>query len=158
MKYGIINNRSVIIKSQVRRKDDLSQKERISPIYKEIIEFCDDKTLILKEVIFKNQKYETEDIIILENGSEILKIGLIQAIIFKDNDVYFLAYRYTALRTVLGFYETTRFNNKLFFIRADQLADSKPLIMHGVVLKFKFSLHHYLSIKCSDIDIIHHNL
>ena len=115
-------------------------------------------SFFIKEIIFKNQKYETEDVVILENGSEILKIGLIQAIIFKDDDVYFLVYRYTAIRTVLGFYETTGFDNKLFFIRADKLADSKPLIMHGVVLKFKFSLHHYLSIKCSDIDIIHHNL
>ena len=152
---GIIDNRSVIIKSQVRRKTDLSQKEKCSPIYKEILEFCDDETLILNEIIFKNQKYETEDIVILENGYEILKIGLIQAIIFKDDCVYFLVYRYTAVRTVLGFYETTKFKNNLSFIRADKLADSKPLIMHGVVLKFKFSLHHYLSIKCSDIDIIH---
>ena len=114
--------------------------------------------VILNEIIFKNQKYETEDVVILETGSEILKIGLIQAIIYKDYDVYFLVYRYTAIRTVLGFYETTEFDNKLFFIRADKLADSKPLIMHGVVLKFEFCLHHYLSIKCSDIDIINHKI
>ena len=155
---GIINSRSVIINSQVRRKTDLSQKEKNSPIFKEILEFCDEKTLILKEIIFKNQKYETEDVVILENGVQILKIGLIQAIIFKDDDVYFLVYRYTAIRTVLGFYRTTEFDNNLFFIRANQLADSKPLIMHGVVLKFEFCLHHYLSIKCSDIDIINHKI
>ena len=155
--HGIIDNSSVIIDSQVRRKSDLSQEEKSSPVYKELVEFCDDETLILSDIIYKNQRYETEDIVILENGSEILKIGLIQAIIVKNDCVYFLVYRYNAVRTVLGLYETTKFQNKLFFVNAEHLSDIKPLIMHGVVVKFKFCLHHYLSIKCSDVEIFYND-
>ena len=45
------NFSSVIINSQVRRKSDLSQEEKSSPVYKELVEFCDDETLILSDII-----------------------------------------------------------------------------------------------------------
>ena len=77
--------------------------------------------------------------------------------ILKNNCLYFLVYRYDAFKSELGFYQTSDFKNKLYLIRAEELEDYKPLVMHGVLTKFKFALHHYLSLRCSDKDMILEN-
>ena len=79
-----------------------------------------------------------------------LLVSVIQTILVKNNQVYFVVLRYEAKRNTLGYFVTT--NERIqesFFLKASHLVDYKPLIMHGTLNKFKFALHHYISVKYS---------
>ena len=52
--------------------------------------------------------YKTDDVLVVEAiNSSLLIVAVIQAIIYKQDRVYFLVYRYEAIENEYGFFETT---------------------------------------------------
>ena len=69
-----------------------------------------------------------------------LLVSVIQSILVKNNQVYFVVLRYEAKRNTLGYFVTT--NERIqesFFLKASHLVDYKPLILHGSHNKFNFA-------------------
>ena len=113
--------------------------------------FMDEDDIVCAEVDLKCQKYRSGDILVLEAfDRDHLKVGVIQTILVRDTEVYFVVIRYTAKRHKLGYFVTDSVvNQESYLHKASRLADYKPLIMHGTLTKFKFALHHYVSVSYS---------
>ena len=98
--------------------------------------------------MYKGQKYSIDDFIILgANSTDTVDVGLVQSICFKQDEVYFVVFKYHAYRNeMFRFFQAEGFNDELYFILANNLYDYKPLYIHGTVRKFRFSLHHMISV------------
>ena len=140
---GLFRVEEVEIPEKVRRKCDMSGNSE------QIIDFMDEDSVLCESISFLGQKYRTNDVIVLEANSRIsLKVGLVRGIIYKENSVYFICHIYDAIRSEkFQFFETQNFDNRLYFILANNIVGYRPLIYHGTVTKFTFPLHHYISIK-----------
>ena len=116
----------------------------------------DQETVLCDEISYKGQKYRTEDVVVIEaRNRNFCKVGVIQAILVKSETVYFLIMKYDAFRDEnLQFFETSPDPDQgrqsvLCFIQANNISDYKPLIKHGSVSKFRFALHHHISVSCN---------
>ena len=144
---GLFRVEEVEIPEKVKRKCDISGNT--SPEQLQIVDFMDENSILCESISFSGQKYQTNDVIVLEATSRIsLKVGLVRGIIYKDSTIYFLCHIYNAIRSEkYQFFETQNFDNRLYFVLADNIVDYRPLIHHGTVTRFTFPLHHYISIK-----------
>ena len=140
----------------VRMKSDLPVVNEESSIYNKLRTFMDQETVLCDEISYKGQKYRTEDVVVIEaRNRNFCKVGVIQAILVKSETVYFLIMKYDAFRDEnLQFFETSPDPDQgrqsvLCFIQANNISDYKPLIKHGSVSKFRFALHHHISVSCS---------
>ena len=95
--------------------------------------------------------YRTEDIVVLEAiHSRLLRIAVIQAIVYKQENVYFLVYKYEAVENDFGFFETiSNSPEDLSFVNAKIFVDFKPLVKHGTQKKFIFNTYHHVSVDCN---------
>ena len=111
----------------------------------------DEDDIVCAEVDLKCQKYRSGDILVLDAfDRDSLKVGVIQTILVRGSDVYFVVIRYSAKRHKLGYFVTEDVDDQDSCVcKASRIADYKPLIMHGTLTKFKFALHHYVSVSHS---------
>ena len=144
---GLYSVEEVELPAKLKRKRDFDARDFSTET--EIVDFMNETSVLCESITFSGQIYKTNDVIVLEASSRIsLKVGLIQGIIFKDTSVYFICHIYDAIRNEnFQYFETQTFDNRLYFILGENLADYRPLISHGTVMKFTFPLHHYISIK-----------
>lgn len=140
---GLFRVEEVEIPEKVKRKCDMSGDNE------QIIEFMDEDSVLCESISFSGQKYRINDVIVLEATSRIsLKVGLVRGIIYKESSVHFICHIYNAVRSEkFQFFETQDFDNRLYFVLANNIVDYRPLIYHGTVTRFTFPLHHYISIK-----------
>ena len=98
---GMYPTEEVVLPEVVQRKRDLSMKMREeSPVFSKLYEFLNDTAVICDNTLFRNQAYKTNDIIVIDMiDQETITVGLIQAICFKDDTMYFLCYKESFLRT-----------------------------------------------------------
>ena len=99
---GMYPIEEVVLPEVVQRKKDLSVRMREdSPVFSKLYEFLDDTAVICDNTIFRNQAYKTNDVIVIDMvDQESITVGLIQAICFKDQTMYFLCYKESFLRFV----------------------------------------------------------
>ena len=145
---GMYETKDVQFNAAVKRKSDIEYSPVNASILQKISEFMDENSICTNEVVFKNQAYKSEDVVILEAvNSNHVNVGVIQAAIYKQETLYFLVYKYEALRDVnLRYFVTvSAATPALCFVMASRIQDYKPLIKHGSFLKFKFCLHHHIS-------------
>ena len=111
----------------------------------------DEDDIVCAEVDLKCQKYQSGDILVLDAfDRDSLKVGVIQTILVRGSEVYFVVIRYSAKRHKLGYFVTEDVDDQESCVcKASRIADYKPLIMHGTLTKFKFALHHYVSVSHS---------
>ena len=113
-------------------------------------EFMSEKDFTSCEIIVNSQVYRNGDIIVIEAiDRNNLKIGLIESILVKSDTVWFVSKRYLARRCNLGYFISQNQEDKSAFIKSSRLGDFKPLVKHGTSVKFKFSLHHHISVNYS---------
>ena len=111
--------------------------------------FLDNSSIVSESVEYKDQEYKVGDIVVLEAKSQDeLKVGLIQSIVVKEEILYYVIYKYSAHRIKsLQYFQSGESDGNLYFIQASNVIDYKPLIMHGTLRKFKFNVHHHISVK-----------
>ena len=150
---GMFETGDIQFPAVVIRKSEIENSLKDVLILRKLSEFLTEDAICTFEVKYKSQTYKSEDVIILEakNNNEV-NVGVIQAAIYKDETLYFLVYRYEALRDMkLRYFVTvTTPSPALCFVMASRMKDFKPLIKHGSFSKFKFCLHHYVSIPTTD--------
>ena len=146
---GFYNTENVELPENVKRKSDLLKEVNNSSFAREIQNFMDEDSILCSQIKYFEQIYKNDDIIVLEVLSrDFIKVGLIQGILFKSEDVYFVVHMYSASRNEnFKYFETHQFDSNIYFILANNLKSYKPLIKHGTALKFSFSLNHHLSVK-----------
>jgi len=84
-------------------------------------------------------------VISLIDGLYEMNVGLIQAIVIKDNVVWFIVKVYEAQLYYPGYYETKISVENHTLCKANDLADKKSLNKLGTQDKFQFILHHHIS-------------
>ena len=110
-----------------------------------IIEFLDGDDIVCEEILVSGQKYKKGDLLVLEVflGGDTLKVGVVQMILVKGEQVFYAVREYVARKSELGFFVSMHVSAETKFV--SKLADTKPLIMRGTMTKFQFVLHHYIS-------------
>ena len=110
-------------------------------------QFMGENDFICSEIFLNGQLYRNGDLVVIEGiDRDSLKVGLIQPVLVKSEDAYFVVRGYLAQRNNLGYFVTeNQVEQMSSFTKASHLADFKPLIMHGTTNKFKFALHHNIS-------------
>ena len=146
---GMFETSDIQLPSVVKSRDELEDVKDTSSIYTKVCEFLDDDSVYCDEVKFKGQSYRAEDVIVIDaiNRDEV-EVGVVQGIVYKDDTLYFLIFRYHAIRDYRHRYFVTVNTDLplLSFFNAEHIVDYKPLVKHGSFSKFKFALHHHISI------------
>ena len=146
---GFYGTEKIVLPQKVKCKSDLL--DEASPIESAVKPFMDDDSIICADVAIGQQNYKTNDIIVLAvKSSDLIVVGLVMAVLYKNDECFFVVHKYEALRNVnFSYFESVDFDKKLYFVKSNFLADYKPLVMVGVAERFKFALHHHLSVNCS---------
>jgi hypothetical protein len=141
---GMFQTQTFLIPEKAIYKKDLQQKDRF---WVKLKEFLGETDVVCREIETNNHKYKNGDVVVtkLVDGVLELEVGLIEAIVVKNNSVWFVTRKYLAARRPLGYFETEVVDTESTFIEAEKLVDKKPLIKHGTVTKFQFILHHHIS-------------
>ena len=133
-----------IIPEKAIYKKDLQQKDRF---WVKLREFLGQDDTVCGEIVNNHHKYKNGDLVVTNLVDDVLevKVGLIEAIVVKNNSVWLVTRKYTAARQPLGYFESEAVETESTFTEADKLVDKKQLIKHGTVTKFQFVLHHHIS-------------
>ena len=94
------------------------------------------------------QEYKIGDLLVInmENYDE-ARVGLIHAIVIKMDKVYFYCRAYKCVRSWLQYFMVQSMEDFSYFVEYSDLKDFKPLIKRGTSERFKFMLHHRVSVK-----------
>ena len=144
-----IFSQKVILPIRTRRKLDLLGDN--SPNMVSAVEFMDDQSLLCQEVVKEGQLYKVDDVVILRAlAPDHLEVGLVLAIIVKQDKVVLMVTKYQAHRNKNNLvFETFDFERRPAFVKVENLCDYKPLHKHGVYEKFLFCLHHSVPLDTS---------
>ena len=143
---GMFDTSPHTLPEKVQYKKDLKSTPENLMLMK-VGQFMGPRDLVCNEIVLNHQKYRKEDLVVLEvsDGIEDLIVGVIGAIIVKNNKVFFVVRSYKAVKHALGYYESVQIGVDYQFVEAKNLADFKPLHKHGTSMKFQFVLHHHIS-------------
>ena len=141
---GMFQTHKFIIPEKAIYKKDFQTKDRF---WVKLREFLGEDDIVCGEIVNNHQKYKNGDIVVtnLVNGVLEVKVGLIEAIVVKNNSVWLVTRKFSASRQPLGYFESEVVETESTFTEADKLVDKKPLIKHGTASKFQFVLHHHIS-------------
>ena len=131
-----------------KRKIDLILGKQ-SPLISTVIERMTSDDVVTDSVEVNGQNYKLEDIVVLKiHNSDFIEVGVILQILIKKGQVFFILNRYRAIRDmVFNYFETLNYDEETFHsVNVVDLVDAKPLVKNGVFEKFKFTLHHHLSV------------
>ena len=142
---GMFETADFNVPEKVTLKRDLPED---TDFHSSLREFMGDTDFICREISVNSQLYRNGDLVVIEAvDRNNLKIGLIETILVKSDTVWFVSKGYLAQRCNLGYFiSKNQEEERSSIINSSRLADYKPLIMHGTTTKFKFSLHHHISV------------
>ena len=143
---GMFDTSPHTLPEKVLYKKDLESTPE-NPMLVKVREFIGPGDLVCNEIALNHQKYRKEDLVVLKvnDGIEDLTVGVIGAVVVKNNRVFLALRDYKAVKHSLGYYETVQIGVDYQFVEAKNLADFKPLQKHGTSMKFQFVLHHHIS-------------
>jgi hypothetical protein len=145
---GMFNSEPVILPKEITCKKDLAAD---TPFHEKLKTFMKDGDMLSEEIIVEGQQYKTNDLVVLKvEDCDVLKVGLIQAILIKNGKVFFVCRVYTCMRSWLQFFESKNCDEFCSFVESGRIADYKPLIKRGTTVKFQFVLHHRVSFSYHD--------
>ena len=131
-----------------KRKLDLIIGKQ-SPLISTVIEKMTSEDVVADSVEVNGQRYKVEDVVVLKiHNSDFIEVGIVLQIIIKKGEVFFIVNKYRAIRDeVFNFFETVNYDEETFHsVNVDDLEDAKPLVKNGVYERFRFTLHHHLSV------------
>ena len=140
---GMFNSRAMSLPQEVTYKKNLPSD---TPFNQRLRSFMQDEDMLCSEIIAYGQVYKNGELVVLQvEDCDKVKIGLIQSILIKNDKVYFVCRVYTCIRHWLQFFESKHCEEFCSFVDCRKIADFKPLIKRGTVLKFNFVYHHRVS-------------
>ena len=142
--YGMYNSSKFTLPEAVTTKEQIKNDEGFLT---ELRRFMNKNDIVCNSVIYEDQTYKNNDIIITGiEDCDSLEVGVIKTILVKNDEVYFVVQLYRARRKWLQYFETDRFIEAQHkYVHAGSLVDYKPLILRGTFDNFVFTLHHHIS-------------
>ena len=117
-----------------------------TPLHRELKNIMGDTDMLVAEVNVPGQGYKTGDLVALKmTDCDTMDAGLIESILVKNNQVYFICKVYICTRNWLQYFESQSCNDQYKYVHYKKIADYKPLVKRGTTLKFEFVLHHRIS-------------
>ena len=140
---GMFNSQAYSLPQQVSYKKNVPSD---TPFHQELKNFMSEKDMLCSEVHANGQFYKNGDLVILEvEDSDKMKVGVIQTILIKNDAVYFVSKVYHCERHWLRYFESLDCDEVCSFTDSRKIADFKPLIKRGTMVKFYYVLHHNIS-------------
>ena len=103
--------------SKVTKKSDLPS----GSFYDKIKVFMADDDLVCSNVVYRGQKYQTNDVVVLDiEDCDNLCVGVIQCIILRSPNVYLVTTKARACRNLMQYFESGVHESTLFFTKADK--------------------------------------
>ena len=144
---GMFEVSQYCLPEKVVRQEDIVNTSCTSVLWVRIKEFMSPTAVACSEMVYQHQKYSKGDLVVMEliDGIEELKVGVVEAIVAKEDGVFLVLRTYEAVKHKLCYYESYIIGSDYVITDIRSLVDRKPLKKHGTDLKFQFVLHHYLS-------------
>ena len=140
---GLFDPAYMHLPDKVTRKEDVPVG---TAFYEKLSEFMGPSDIICSELILNSQKYQNGDLLVVNvRDRDEVTVGIVQTILVRFEDVFFVIRKYKAVRNRLNFFDSESVESNFTFIKATDLADYKPLVRYGTDLKLKFYFHHYVS-------------
>ena len=96
----MFSTESVIVPVTAKRKFELLASK--NTIIQQAIEYMDSESLLCSDIIFNGMKYKLQDVVVMKaESTDSLVVGLIQTIMYKNSELYFLVYTYDTIRKSL---------------------------------------------------------
>ena len=131
--------------TKVFTKEELSDSEEDRILKRFLVSSTD---FLCKEIKYKCRKYKEGDIVVINRDDLIsMEVGLVKAILLKDDEVFFIIRMYKAeLLGQLNFFicspsKESGFNS----VSVNELQDTYPLMKRGTESKFVIIPHHHIS-------------
>ena len=119
-----------------------------SHFHRELRNFMGDDDVLVADIIAHGQLYKNDDLIVLAmKDCDTMEVGLVQTILIKNSQVYFVCKVYTCIRNRLQYFESQNCDEYCKYVHFKNIVDYKPLIKRGTISKFVFMLHHRVSFK-----------
>ena len=140
---GMFNYKQLSVPRDAIKKSDLNQDH---DLYAELSSFMSTGDLLSNEVHVNDQSYKNGDLLVLNmEDCDVVKVGLVVAILIKSEKVFFVCKSYHCERNWLQYFESKWENQGCSFVESRSVADFKPLIRRGTSEKFVFTMHHRVS-------------
>ena len=120
------------------------------PASDKYLRMVEDDALILKSLKIYGTEYIPGMLLVLGKESHgVLKVGLIRLITLRDESVSFGCSVFISKQSRDNYYVSTEDSNLFEMTSYEALQDYHPLLRVGPVWGFKFSLHHFISSRCT---------
>ena len=144
MQYvGLFDTASVHLPAKVTRKQDARPGNEF---FDKLSEFMGPNDVICEDLVLNSQKFKAGDLVLVGvYDRDEVTVGIVQTLLVRMEEVFFVIRKFKALRNDLNYFVSESSDDSISFLKAQNLADHKPLIRYGTDLKFKFYLHHNVS-------------
>ena len=140
---GMFQTKKIVLPVKILHGSDVPSE---SNFQKKLKEFISGSDIVCDEIQVKNQMYRKKELLVVGVVDRFtLEVGIIAAIVLKNEEVYFACKVFQAVRNDLEYFSSGLVLAEVRFVHADSLIDYKPLKIRGSLLKFVFSLHHHIS-------------
>ena len=115
-------------------------------LMRQFMEQFESDVLIPVKITIHGTDYEPGMLLVIEKSDfGEIKVGVLKAIAFHENEVYFGCSVFISCLSINGYYVSVKNTGVFDIVKYSSLADHHPLHRVGTVDRFCFSLHHYLS-------------
>jgi hypothetical protein len=113
---------------------------------KQFMEHFNPDVLVPVKITIYGTCYEPGMILVLEKSTFVeMKVGVLRAIAFHGNEVFFGCSVFESCQSVNGYYVTVKNTRNFHIVNYSSLADHHPLHRVGSADRFCFSLHNFVS-------------
>ena len=142
--HGMYNTRNLVYPKEVKTKQEMLSAKGTDKFIGVLMAEGD---LICKKVEYKNRKYETGNVVVLDRKDLLsFDVGLIKAVLVRKQQVFLIIHRFEVSLKV-GYFESGHSSRHLEKIDVCSLQDAYPLFKRGSDSSFILVLHHHISFK-----------
>lgn len=133
-----------VLPTQVTTKANLSSDSDVNQYLSRIMSR---KDVICSEIIFHGQCYKNGDLVVISmDDCDEARVGIILSIMVKEQKPFVACRVFKCVRNWLQYFESQDCVKECSVVDMLTLADYKPLVRRGTFFKFRFVLHHRVSI------------
>ena len=108
--------------------------------------FVSETDIVCFEIKIQEQTYIKGDLIVINvEDSDNITVGVVQAIVVRGENIFFVSRNTRCSRNWLRFFETEAIDSHCTFVKWSHVSSYKPLIKRGTMEAFNFFMHHFIS-------------
>ena len=140
--HGMFNFEDYILPVDVKQKSELSN----TGLEGNLRTFIGDKDLVSSEITWRERLYRKDMVVVIARQDLLeMKVGVIKAVVVRNDKVSLLVRRATVILTKSQVFETDVVEDTLVVINIEDLQDTYPLFRRGNDEKYFVIPHHHVS-------------